>query len=392
MRALVAFSGKVDDPDSGPDEFTEANMNPDIKGREPADAFKEDVYRVLLVANKYQTGFDQPLLHTMYVDKRLSGVLAVQTLSRLNRTCTGKEDTFVLDFVNDPDEILASFKPYYRAAQLEEVTDPNIVHELHIKLDKAGVYYPSEVEGFATAFFDPKRKQASLHTHLKPAVDRFRALEEEDAEQFRKDLGSFLRLYDFLSQIIAYGDADLEKLYVFGKSLAPQIAEHDDGSSILELDSDVRLTHYRLQKLGQQTLDLATGDIVKLQPISEAGSGKPVEDEQKKLAEIVQTMNDLFSGDLSEADLVGYATTIRGKLLENETLAVQAANNTEEQFAMGDFREILTDIVIEGQENHNKIADQLLKDDRIFAAMQGMLAKMVWQQFQKRQGDAGQRA
>jgi type I restriction enzyme R subunit len=197
-------------------------------------------------------------------------------------------------------------------------------------------------------------------------------------------LGSFLRLYDFLSQIIAYGDADLEKLYVFGKSLAPQIAEDGDGSSILELDSDVRLTHYRLQKLGQQTLDLSTGDIVKLPPISEAGSGKPVTDEQRKLAEIVGAMNDLFSGDLSEADLVGYVTTIQGKLLENEKLAAQATNNTESQFAMGDFREILTDIVIEGQENHNRIADQLLKDDRIFAAMQGMLAKMVWQQFQQR--------
>src|SRR5690606_26301967 len=148
MRALVAFSGKVEDPESGPDEFTESNMNPDIRGREPAEAFKEDIYRVLLVANKYQTGFDQPLLHTMYVDKRLSGVLAVQTLSRLNRTYPGKEDTFVLDFVNDPHEILESFQPYYRTAQLESVTDPNIVHELQIKLDKAGVYYRTEVDAF----------------------------------------------------------------------------------------------------------------------------------------------------------------------------------------------------------------------------------------------------
>lgn len=382
MRALVAFSGKVDDPESGPEEFTESNINPDIKGRDPAEAFKEDIYRVLLVANKYQVGFDQPLLHTMYVDKRLSGVLAVQTLSRLNRTYPGKEDTFVLDFVNKPDEILESFKPYYRTAQLTEVTDPNLVHELQTKLDKAGVYLVSEVEGFAAAFFDPKRKQGALHSYLKPAADRFHALDEDDADQFRKDLGSFLRLYDFLSQIIAYNDADLEKRYAFGKNLMPRIAERGDASSILELDSDVRLTHYRIKKLGEQSLDLASGDVVKLAPASETGTGSAVPDEQKRLAEIVEAMNDLFAGDLSEADLVGYVTTIAGKLMENEELAEQAANNSEEQFGLGDFKDAFTDVVIEGQEAHNRIAEQLLKDERIFAAMQGMLAKMVWQKFQ----------
>jgi type I restriction enzyme R subunit len=383
MKALVAFSGSVSDPESGSEEFTESNMNPDIKGAEPSEAFKKDEYRVLLVANKYQTGFDQPLLHTMYVDKRLSGVLAVQTLSRLNRTCPGKEDTFVLDFVNKPEEILASFQPYYRSAKLEEATDPNIVHELMTKLNKANVYFWTEVEAFAEAFFDPKRKQAGLHAHLKPAADRFEQLEEEKADEFRKDLGSFLRMYDFLSQIVPYNDPELEKLYVFGKNLMPRLRESGGSSSILELDSDVRLTHYRLQKIGEQQLDLAGGGLVALKPASEVGTGNKPADEDKKLAEIVEKMNDLFSGNLSEADMVGYVTTIKGKLLENETLKEQAANNTEQQFAMGDFKDILTDIVIEGQEAHNNIAAQLLKDDRIFAAMQGMLAKMVWQQFQR---------
>jgi type I restriction enzyme R subunit len=386
MKALVAFSGSVDDPDSGPDEFTESNMNPDTKGMDPAIAFKQDEYRVLLVANKYQTGFDQPLLHTMYVDKRLSGVLAVQTLSRLNRTHRGKEETFVLDFVNKPEEILASFQPYYRSAKLEEVTDPNIVHELMTKLGKANVYFWTEVEAFANAFFDPKRKQAGLHAHLKPASDRFNELDDEKAESFRKDLGTFLRMYDFLSQIVPYDDPELEKLYVFGKNLMPRLLDGGGGSSILELDSDVRLTHYRIQKIGEQQLDLAGGGVVALKPATEAGTGTAPTDEQKKLAEIVEKMNDLFSGNLSEGDMVGYVTTIKGKLLENETLKEQAANNSEQQFVMGDFKDILTDIVIEGQEAHNSIAGQLLKDERIFAAMQGMLATMVWQQLQKADG------
>lgn len=385
MRALVAFSGNVDDLDSGPDPFSESNMNADIRGKDPAEAFKENVYRVLLVANKYQTGFDQPLLYAMYVDKRLSGVLAVQTLSRLNRTYPGKDATFVLDFVNKPDEILAAFQPYYRTAQLEEVTNPNIVHELQIKLDKAGVYLPSEVESFAKAFFDPKRKQAGLHAYLKPAADRFTALAEtapEDADQFRKDLGTFLRMYDFLTQLVAYDDPDLEKLYAYGKNLMPRIIERTS-SSILELDADVRLTHYRLQKIGEQKLDLASGDVIKLKPVSEAGTGAADEDEKKQLAEIVAVMNDLLSGNIGESDFLGAVTTWKGHLLSNETLAEQATNNSEEQFAMGDFKDIFTGIVIDAQDAQNKIAEQLLKDERIFGVMQRTLAKMVWQQFQQ---------
>lgn len=386
LKTLVAFSGSVIEPESGPGPFTEENLNPGTPGAEPAQAFKDDHYRVLLVANKYQTGFDQPLLQAMYVDKRLSGVMAVQTLSRLNRTCPGKEDTFILDFVNEPGEILKSFQPYYRTAGLEDATDPNIVHELQTMLDHAKVYFPSEVDGFAQAFFDPKRKQGTLHAFLKPAADRFDALEDEDAEQFRKDLGSFLRLYDFLSQIVAYDDPDLEKLYAFGKHLMPRIA-HRGASSLLTLDADVRLTHYRLQKQGEQALDLKSGEVVKLKPGSDIGDGKALADEQRRLAEIVARMNDLFSGELSDADLVGYVTTIKGKLLESEKLAEQAASNTEEQFAMGDFKDVLTDIVIEGQENHNKIAAQLLKDERIFAAMQGMLAGMVYAGFERSRND-----
>jgi type I restriction enzyme R subunit len=394
MRALVAFSGNVDDLDSGPDPFNESNMNPDIHCKDPAEAFKENVYRVLLVANKYQTGFDQPLLYAMYVDKRLSGVLAVQTLSRLNRTYPGKDETFVLDFVNKPEEILAAFQPYYRTAQLEEVTDPNIVHELHIKLDQAGVYLPSEVESFAEAFFDPKRKQAGLHAYLKPAADRFAELSEtepEDADQFRKDLGTFLRMYDFLSQLVAYDDPDLEKLYAYGKNLMPRIIERTS-SSILELDADVRLTHYRLQKIGEQKLDLASGDVIKLKPVSEAGTGAADEDEKKQLAEIVGVMNDLFSGNLTEADMVGYVATITGKLMENEALAEQARNNSEQQFALGSFKDILMDVIIEGQDGHNAIAGQLLKDERVFTAMMGMMAKQVYRAFGKRDAQPGQLA
>jgi type I restriction enzyme R subunit len=382
LKTLVAFSGSVEDPESGPDEFTESNMN-DVKGQEPSEAFKEDEYRILLVANKYQVGFDQPLLHTMYVDKRLSGVLAVQTLSRLNRMYPGKEDTFVLDFVNKPEEILASFQPYYRTAQLEEVTDPNLVHELMTKLNKAGVYFWSEVETFAEAFFNPKVKtQGALHGVLKPAFDRYEDLEDEEQVLFRKDLGSFLRLYEFLSQIIPYDDPDLEKLFVFGKNLTPRLAEHGR-KEMLSLDSDVKLTHYRLQKLGEQALDLEKAEVVKLSGISEAGTGGAPVDERKELREIVGKMNDMFAGDIKESDFIGAVTSWQGRLMASDKLADQAKNNSEEQFALGDFKDEFMDVVIDAQDSHNSIAEQLLKDERILGVMQKMVAKMVWKGFQQ---------
>lgn len=383
LRTLVAFSGAVQDTDSGPDDFTESNMN-DIKGQEPSEAFKQEEYRILLVANKYQVGFDQPLLHTMYVDKRLSGVLAVQTLSRLNRMYPGKEDTFVLDFVNKPEEILASFQPYYRTAQLEDVSDPNVVHELMTKLNKAGVYFWAEVEQFAQAFFNPKVKtQGALHAVLKPAFDRYKALEgDEPKDLFRKDIGSFLRLYEFLSQIIPYDDPELEKLFVFAKNLLPRLAADNKDRHKLELDWDVLLTHYRLQKVGEQQLDLEKAEVVKLPGIGEAGTGSAPEDERKALRDIVAKMNDLFSGHITESDFIGAVTAWQGHLQTNEKLAAQARNNSEEQFAMGDFKDAFTDIVIEAQDAHNTIADQLLKDERIFGVMQKMVAKMVWKQFQ----------
>ncbi len=383
LKTLVAFSGSVDDPESGPDEFSEASMNVGMLSKEPSEEFKQDEYRILLVANKYQVGFDQPLLHTMYVDKRLSGVLAVQTLSRLNRMYPGKDDTFVLDFVNRPDEILASFQPYYRTAQLEEVTDPNIVHELMTKLNKAGVYFWSEVESFAAAFYNPKVKtQGSLHGVLKPAFDRFEDLEEEDQELFRKDLASFVRLYEFLSQILPYNDSELEKLFVFAKHLMPRLAAAGK-TDVLSLDSDVQLTHYRLQKLGEQKLDLEAAEVVKLSGISDAGTGAAPEDERKELREIVSKMNDLFSGQISESDFLGALTTWKGHLLANEELAEQAKNNNEEQFGLGDFKDAFMDVVIDAKDAQNSIADQLLKDERVFSVMQRLVAKMVWQQFQR---------
>ena len=205
IGVLVAFSGTVEDPDVADRRVHRAGMNDGIREKELPGKFATDEYQVLLVANKYQTGFDQPLLHTMYVDKRLSGVQAVQTLSRLNRTCPGKNDTFVLDFVNDAEEIQRSFQPYYEQTTVAETADPQQLYELQHELDAAQVYSPSEVEAFCKVFYTPKaeaddRDHAEMYRHLAPAVDRFTALDEETQEEFRVALRRFVRLYAFLSQ------------------------------------------------------------------------------------------------------------------------------------------------------------------------------------------------
>jgi type I restriction enzyme R subunit len=212
VAALVAFSGEVTDDESGLEKVTETSMNPGLKGRDLRDAFATDEYQVMLVANKFQTGFDQPLLVAMYVDKRLSGVAAVQTLSRLNRVAAGKDQTFVLDFANTAEDIVEAFEPYYEATTLADETDPNIVHGTMAKLDAAGIYQESEVNGLVADYLANKGNNA-LTKWVTPARDRFRDRERDamdhgdklaldELQVIRKDVGTFIRQYDFLLESV----------------------------------------------------------------------------------------------------------------------------------------------------------------------------------------------
>ncbi|MFO1432113.1 MAG: DEAD/DEAH box helicase family protein [Candidatus Competibacteraceae bacterium] len=395
LAALVAFSGEVNDPDSGPEPLSETNMNPGLKGRDLRTAFNTDDYQVLLVANKFQTGFDQPLLAAMYVDKKLAGVAAVQTLSRLNRIWPGKTETFILDFVNDPQEILDAFLPYYKTAQLTAVTDPNLIHALQTKLDDRRLYTTAEIDAFAAVFFDPNSRQQDLQAHIAPAVDRFRdhrrraqdngdekALDELNL--FRKDIAAFIRLYDFLAQIVDYDDTDLEKRSIFFTHLLPWLRQ-ENAEPAIDLNA-VELTHYRLEALAERRLALKDDEEKnKLKPITGLGSGGVQEPNPTTLAALIHELNQLFEGELSDADLLGYANHIKGKLLENETLARQAAMNSKEQFALGDFNTILLDNVIEGLDRYHEMAGQVMGDERIRKAFAGILLDIVYHEFQNQQ-------
>jgi type I restriction enzyme R subunit len=387
IGTLVAFSGEVIDKESGEEGLTESSqlLNPNLKGRDIREAFKGDEYQILLVANKFQTGFDQPLLCGMYVDKRLAGIQAVQTLSRLNRAHPGKDTTYVLDFVNDDKDILAAFKTYHTTAELSATTDPNLVYNLRQKLDAAGHYDDFEIDRVVEVELNPKAKQSDLLKALEPVVDRLmksfkaaqmalkRAREKEDeaaikAAQdelnalilFKGDLGAFIRLYTFLSQIFDYGNTDIEKRAIFFKRLLPllEFGREREGIDL----SKVVLTHHKLKNTGKRSMPLYDGDTPKLEPITEAGSGSVQEKEKAYMAEIIEKLNGLFGGDTTEQDQLVYVNqVIRGKMLESETLRQQAVNNTKEQFATSpDLDRELDNAIMAALDAHTSMSTQAL--------------------------------
>jgi type I restriction enzyme R subunit len=400
LGTLVAFSGEVNDPESAPDALTETSkeLNPGLKGRDIRDAFEGEDYHLLLVANKFQTGFDQPLLCGMYVDRRLSGVQAVQTLSRLNRAYAGKDTTYILDFVNSSDEVLTAFRTYYETAELEGVTDPNIVYDLRAKLDGSGWYDTFEVDRVAAVVMNPQSTQGDLAGAVGPVADRLlkrfaaakaakgtadelgdekaasAALDEMNAlALFKQDAQTFIRLYTFLSQMFDYGNTDIEKRFIFFKYLVRLL---DFGRERVVVDvSQLVLTHHTLKKLAKQPMILADGEAPKIPPVSDAGSGTLQEKQKALLAEIIQRVNDLFQGDLTDGDQLVYVNdVIKGKLLESEELATQAKNNSKSQFAASPTLDHeLLNAIIDALDAHQKMSQQALESDKVRAGLKDIL-------------------
>lgn len=398
IGALVAFSGEVKDEELGPDGFTETNkiMNPTLNGRNIRKAFGTDEFQLLLVANKFQTGFDQPLLCGMYVDKRLAGIQAVQTLSRLNRRYRGKDTTYILDFVNDPEEILASFKTYYETAELEGVTDPNLVFDLRAKLDAQGFYDDNEVNRVVRVELDPRSTQKELAAAITPVADRLlrrykelqqavrtaQAIKDTKAEKdaqdeknslelFKRNMGAFKRVYSFLSQIFDYGNTDIEKRAIFYRRLLP-LLEFGRERDAVDL-SEVVLTHHQLRNKGYD-LPLSGGGTIPI-AFEAPGSGE-VRDRQKALlAEIISKVNDLFEGELTDDDKLIYVNNvIKGKLMESELLAEQAANNTKEQFANSpDLASEILNAIMDALEAHTVMSRQALESEKVRHGLRDIL-------------------
>ncbi len=369
--ALVAFSGTVKDHETN-EEYTEASMN-QLQGKiSIPEALKLPQFRFLIAANKYQTGFDEPLLHTMFVDKKLGGASSVQTLSRLNRTMRGKESTMVLDFVNDPELIQQDFQHYYGENFMEEdnQTDPNSLYTIQNTINDFNVFYQNEVEAFANIFFRKGNNYEKLNPILLKVSSRFQeTLEEEEQAAFKSEAQTFLKLYRFLSQIITFTDVELEKYYVFLTALVKMLP-YIKANLPLDVLGEVELDSYKIQH--QYTTDLAlvseNGEMFGLTPSGTAGKD---EEEFDMLTNIIKVLNETFGIDLTEEDKVEFRK-MKEKIYSNEQLMSffnknNSRDNIQDKFSEEIDNELLNFINTK-LELYNK-----LSEDRV-----NLMFKKMW--------------
>jgi type I restriction enzyme R subunit len=386
IKTLVAFSGTVVDDKINDKMYTEEQMNGGIREKDLPERFATTEYQVLLVAEKYQTGFDQPLLHTMYVDRRLFGIQAVQSLSRLNRTHPLKEDTFILDFVNDRQEIQAAFKQYYEGAEMGEEVEPVRLYEIRAELDASGIYASEEIERFCRVYFKPKARQSAvdhreLNVILDPAVDRFRALmdsDEDAAELWRGKLAAFRNLYSFLSQVIPYQDSDLEKLYTYLRHLALKLPRRRCGPQY-SFDDDVRLEYYRLQKISEGSISLQEGRAEPLDGPREVGSGL-VREQPLPLSRLIDVINERFGTDFTDADQLFFDQIVEAAVTD-ESLRQAAQANSEEKFALV-FNRVLESLFVERMEQNEDIFARFMSDQGFQKLVASWLVSEVYKKLQ----------
>jgi type I restriction enzyme R subunit len=386
IRALVAFSGSVEDPEIPGSSYTEVGMNDGLPEKELPEKFGGDNYRVLIVAEKYQTGFDQPLLQTMYVVKKLAGVQAVQTLSRLNRTAAGKTRTFVLDFQNDEDEIFKAFKPYYEATPVGDAADPQKLNELHHKLLLPAIFTPADVNEFAAVWFKPRRDPSGqdhkqMNAVLDRSVDRFNNIDEKVREEFRGQVTAFCNLYSFLSQIMPYFDEELERLYAFLRNLSAKLPPPGDGKKFA-LGDDVALKYFRLQQVNEGAIDLTEGEAEPLKGPTDVGTAGE-KDVEVALSTLVDKLNERFGTDFTEADQL-FFDQVRASAERDEKIVEAAQANNFSNFSAY-FDRILENLFIDRMEGNEAIFSRVMGDKDFRKAAQEHLAKEVYDRIRRQQ-------
>ena len=355
FKALVAFSGTVQD---GGQSYTESGMNTVPEAR-TANTFELPDYRFLIVANKFQTGFDQPLLHTMYVDKKLGGVNAVQTLSRLNRTHHEKQSTMVLDFANETDEIRASFEPYYETTILSEATDPNLLYEKQGRVEEFPVFTETDVEDFAAIYFGANSTQDRVYAALSTSVERFKEMHEDERRDFRGELSDYVRLYSFLAQILPFSDASLEKLYAFARHLR-RLLPHDGEELPREIQQNIDMESYRIQQIGSGKVALdRKGKTGALDPVATKEIRESTSEELEALSRIIADLNERFGIELGPEHRVTLGRMME-RLEEDAALDAAAKVNTLENIRIAfdhKVEEIIQEIVDLNFDLYKRITD-----------------------------------
>lgn len=379
IKAVVAFSGELVD-DSG-QTVTESSLN-GFPESQTARRFKGETpyapgdYQVMVVAEKYQTGFDEPYLHTMFVDKKLSGLNAVQTLSRLNRAAPGKTDTFVLDFRNDAEDIRTAFQRYYEAL-IVEPTDANVLYDLRARIMNAGILDPGEITKAAEAYFgvDPdKRSLKVIHANLDPAVLRFNELAEDAQDAFKDAVDQFTRAYAFLSQVMPFTDPELEKLYVYVKALRTLLRDAATGG--LDLGDDLVLTHLRLKRHDSEELELERGEIEASKVFIGEGLGGGHESKKESLAELIAAINERFGTDLDERDRLE-AEKVQVTLSTDEELKTFAKANPIDNFAL-EFSAKFKSAILDTEAHTQRLYNLLLTNPELAAMIEHEVMKSTY--------------
>ncbi|OOF64976.1 type I restriction endonuclease subunit R [Rodentibacter pneumotropicus] len=392
IKSLVAFSGGITLKEAPEKEYTEALMN-GIREADLPEQFATDNYQVLLVAEKYQTGFDQPLLHTMFVDKKLSGIQAVQTLSRLNRCANGKTDTFVLDFVNNPEEIYKAFKPFYEVTELGDIPSNEKLDELAATLDQWKIYFQQELQQFSEIWFGAKQKPTGaehkqLNSLLDKAVARFLAiggeiqqgfddlseLKTEQQNLFKSQLKSYLNLYQFVSQIMDYSDDLHEQRYIYLRALQNKLPLDADRNKI-DLSKDVVLHFYKLQKRSEGKILLGEGRAYPLKGATDVGTGGA--DATDELSNMVQEINGIYGTQFTIADQLFFEQIVEDALANDEIIGA-AKNNTLESFTVY-FADKLLDLLFKRMQGNEDISNQVMSDDSLRSRVVKRLAKQIYQ-------------
>ncbi|HEX7594040.1 MAG TPA: type I restriction endonuclease subunit R, partial [Anaerolineae bacterium] len=325
---------------------------------------------------KFQTGFDQPLLHTMYVDKRLTGVHAVQTLSRINRIHPGKDETMVLDFANEAEDIQNSFEPYYDKTLLKESTDPNLLYDLQTQLSAFQFYTQAEVNRFANIYFDPKGTQDKLHAALAPATDRYKAATKEEQTEFRGKLSDYVRLYAFVSQIITFTDADLERLYVFGRLLLRKLPVSKDKLPV-EVQRNIDIESYTVKQTSRGKIKLPRGTS-ELQPVGPKGSAILLPEDLEPLSLIISELNERFGVNLGE-NARASIQQLEAQLAQDPAVEASIRANTRDNARLT-FEHVLNDRLQELVDSDFKFYKQVT-DNQEFAKE---LLDWMFERFYKR--------
>ncbi|EZI30289.1 MULTISPECIES: type I restriction endonuclease subunit R [Pseudomonas] len=405
VQAMVAFSGEVPNSDvqetglPADHQFSETNLNPGLNGRDMRKVFDTPDYRVMIVANKYQTGFDQPKLVAMYLDKKISGVEAVQTLSRLNRTFPGKDKTYVIDFANEAEEILAAFKTFYRDAQVADIQDPNIVYDIKQRLDGMFIYEAAEVEAFGEAIVNRNVTHQKLYSLTQSATDRFngklktlndgidqwekaweaahdngdeKGMEYSDVQRaeycmgrdelmiFSESLTKFVRTYEYIAQLVEFGDPALEAFASYARLLRKRLK----GVSAEQVDlDDLKLSHYKIKK-GEGLAGLsAVGEAPELYGITDNGLRDARDREKKYLTELIEKLNNAFGKDITDTDQVAFAVHVSEKLRGDTVVMAQVQNNTMDQAMKADLPSKAIQAIASAMSSHTSMATKLLSDE-----------------------------